>query len=102
MQLSIIVPVYNEAPTIEAIIRRIATVPFKKEILVVDDGSTDGTREILMNLQKDEGALPLRCFFHEKNKKKIFQCLILHCYKTLFWGFPNYRSILVDSPPYTF
>ncbi len=70
MQLSIIVPVYNEAPTIEAIIRRIATVPFKKEILVVDDGSTDGTREILMNLQKDEDALPLRCFFHEKNMGK--------------------------------
>jgi glycosyltransferase involved in cell wall biosynthesis len=70
MQLSIIVPVYNEAPTIEAIIRRIATVPIKKEILVVDDGSTDGTREILMNLQKDEYAFPLRCFFHEKNMGK--------------------------------
>jgi glycosyltransferase involved in cell wall biosynthesis len=70
MQLSIIVPVYNEAPTIEAIIRRIATVPIKKEILVVDDGSTDGTREILMNLQKDEDALPLRCFFHGKNMGK--------------------------------
>jgi dolichol-phosphate mannosyltransferase len=52
MQLSIIVPAYNEAPTIETIIRRIATVPIKKENLVVDDGSPDGTREILKHLQE--------------------------------------------------
>jgi glycosyltransferase involved in cell wall biosynthesis len=70
MQLSIIVPVYNEAPAIETIIRRIAAVPIKAEILVVDDGSTDGTREILNNLEKNKTALPLHCFFHGKNMGK--------------------------------
>jgi dolichol-phosphate mannosyltransferase len=70
MHLSVIVPVYNEATTIEAIVRRIAEVPLEKEILVVDDGSTDGTRVILQNLQKDTHNLPLSCFFHEKNMGK--------------------------------
>ena len=70
MKLSVIVPVYNEARTIETIIRRIAEVPLEKEILVVDDASTDGTREILMNLQEKEQGLPLRFFFHEKNMGK--------------------------------
>jgi glycosyltransferase involved in cell wall biosynthesis len=70
MKLSVIVPVYNEARTIETIIRRIADVPLEKEILVVDDASTDGTREILMNLQEEEQVLPLLFFFHEKNMGK--------------------------------
>ena len=54
MKLSIIVPVYNEEKTIEEIIRRIEAVslPLEKEIILVEDGSTDGTREILKDLEK--------------------------------------------------
>jgi len=45
--LSVVVPAYNERDTIEEILRRVAATPWDKEIVVVDDGSTDGTREIL-------------------------------------------------------
>jgi len=45
MKLSVIIPVYNEVNTIAKIIERVKEVPVEKEIIVVDDGSTDGTRE---------------------------------------------------------
>jgi len=54
--LSIIIPVYNEIETISEILKRIAQTPFPKEVLVVDDGSTDGTRELLQELS---GIVPL-------------------------------------------
>ncbi len=52
MKLSVIIPVYNERDTIEEIIRRVRAVDLdlEKEIIVVDDGSTDGTREVLQSL----------------------------------------------------
>ena len=49
--LSVVMPVYNERETIEEIIRRVLAVPVRIELIVVDDGSTDGTREILAALQ---------------------------------------------------
>ena len=45
--VSVVIPVYNERPTIEEIIRRVQAVGIDKEILIIDDGSTDGTREFL-------------------------------------------------------
>jgi glycosyltransferase involved in cell wall biosynthesis len=45
--LSVVIPVYNERATLEELVRRVQAVPIDKEIIVVDDGSTDGTREIL-------------------------------------------------------
>ena len=68
MKLSIVIPVYNEVNTILEILRRIKTVPMDKEIIIVDDGSTDGTQEILKEIN-DDG---IRIFFNEKNRGKGF------------------------------
>ena len=68
MKLSIVIPVYNEKNTIEKIIGRVQNVNLEldKEILLVDDGSTDGTQEILRKLETDE----VKIFIHEINQGK--------------------------------
>jgi glycosyltransferase involved in cell wall biosynthesis len=66
LKLSILIPVYNERATILEIIKRVQAAPFEKEIIAVDDGSTDGTRELLPQLEKD-GVIVLR---HDKNQGK--------------------------------
>jgi glycosyltransferase involved in cell wall biosynthesis len=67
MKLSIIIPVYNESATILKILARIDAAPLdlEKEIIVVDDCSTDGTRDILKSL-----ANKYKIFYHEKNQGK--------------------------------
>jgi glycosyltransferase involved in cell wall biosynthesis len=66
MLISVLIPVYNEARTIEEILRRVDATGLATEILVVDDGSTDGTRELLKSLNH----IPLRLYFHERNQGK--------------------------------
>ena len=51
--LSVVMPVYNERHTIEEMIRRVLAVPLRIELIVVDDGSKDGTREILAKLASE-------------------------------------------------
>lgn len=51
--LSIILPVYNECPTIAEVVRRVRGIPFPVEIIAVDDGSTDGSLNLLKKLQVD-------------------------------------------------
>jgi dolichol-phosphate mannosyltransferase len=65
--LTVIVPVYNEASTIEELLRRVIAAPYSKQIVVVDDGSTDGTNATLDRLA-DEGRVEL-CR-HDRNRGK--------------------------------
>ncbi len=66
MKLTILLPVYNERATIQEIIRRVQATPFEKEIIAIDDGSTDGTRELLPELEK-QGVVVL---YHDHNRGK--------------------------------
>lgn len=59
-QLSIIIPVYNERATILEVIRRVRDLPIEKEIIVVDNCSTDGTREILQGLNDPDVRVVLQ------------------------------------------
>ena len=65
--LSVVIPVYNEKGTILKIIAKVLELGFVKEVLVVDDGSTDGTREILQQAPLDGRV---RLFLHERNRGK--------------------------------
>lgn len=67
MKVSVIVPVYNEAHTIKEILRRVEAEEVASEIIIVDDGSLDGTREILRTLSDEEH---IKVFLHDKNQGK--------------------------------
>jgi glycosyltransferase involved in cell wall biosynthesis len=67
VKLSVLIPVYNEARTIDQVLRLVSDVPIEKEIVVVDDGSVDGTREIL---QRWDGRRGVRVVLHPRNLGK--------------------------------
>jgi len=67
MKLSIIIPVYNEVKNIEEILKRVQVTKLASEIVVVDDGSQDGTRDILKKL---DGKKKVRVILQEKNQGK--------------------------------
>ena len=65
--LSILMPVFNEVKTLETILERVEAVDLAKEIILVDDFSTDGTRDLLKALEGREG---IRVLFHDRNRGK--------------------------------
>lgn len=65
--LSVIIPIYNEVHSVEELLRRVQGSPVEKEIILVDDGSTDGTREKLRALPQAHNVTIL---FHEGNQGK--------------------------------
>ena len=67
-KLSVIIPVFNERNTVMKILDLIRAVPFPKEMVIVDDGSTDGTREILQS--RVTGQKDCVVLFHERNQGK--------------------------------
>ena len=67
MNLSVIIPVYNEVKNIKEIIRRVQATKLVTEIVIVDDGSKDGTRDILKAIR---GKKKIRVILHEKNQGK--------------------------------
>jgi glycosyltransferase involved in cell wall biosynthesis len=67
LRLSVVIPAYNEKETLEELVRRVRAVPIPKEIILVDDGSTDGTADVLADM---EGDRDLRILRHERNRGK--------------------------------
>lgn len=66
-KLTVVIPAFNEAKTIENVIQKVRRLDIDKQIIIVDDGSTDGTREILLAMQD----LPdVEVFFHVENQGK--------------------------------
>ncbi len=65
--LSVVMPVYNEAGTVEEVVRRVLALPIRVELVVVDDGSTDGSGEILQRLH---GELAFRLCLQPVNQGK--------------------------------
>jgi glycosyltransferase involved in cell wall biosynthesis len=68
MKLSIVMPVYNEQDTLEEIVRRVQATPYEKEIIIVDDASTDNSRQIIDRLAQE--ANNIRPFYHQQNQGK--------------------------------
>jgi glycosyltransferase involved in cell wall biosynthesis len=75
VKLSVLVPVYNEERTLEEVVRRVCAVQIPKEIILVDDGSKDRSREILSRLQQESDCAKdpltqMRIFFQPYNQGK--------------------------------
>ncbi len=75
MKLSVLIPVYNEEHTLQEVVRRVRSIELPKEIILVDDGSEDRSREILMQLQQQRERAPdplnqVRIFFQPANQGK--------------------------------
>ncbi len=68
MNISVIIPVYNEVNNVQEIVKRVQATKLATEIVIVDDGSLDGTREIL---QKLDGKKKIRVIFHEKIRARV-------------------------------
>ena len=67
MKITVIIPAYNEKSTIEEIVKRVLNTGIPDEIVIVDDGSIDGTRDILAKLKDHE---KIKVILHEKNQGK--------------------------------
>ena len=67
LRLSIVIPIFDEKDTVAEIVRRVRAVPIAKELILVDDGSTDGTRAVLAQMEGDDD---LKIIYHEKNRGK--------------------------------
>jgi glycosyltransferase involved in cell wall biosynthesis len=67
VKLSVLMPAYNEAATVEHVVERVLATPQEKEVILIDDGSVDGTRDIIERLARGAGVTAL---FHERNQGK--------------------------------
>lgn len=67
MKLSVVIPVYNEKKTLNELILRVEAVSIDKEVIIIDDASTDGTRDLLKKYEKKEG---FEVIYRPKNKGK--------------------------------
>ena len=69
LTLSVIIPCFNEAETIEEVLGRVEDVGIANEIIIVDDGSTDGSRDVLTRIEA-ENRPNVRILYHDHNQGK--------------------------------
>ena len=67
LKLSIVIPIYNERETLETLVAKVNAVDYDKEIILIDDFSTDGTREILNKYENKQG---FKVLYHNRNQGK--------------------------------
>ena len=67
LKLSIVIPIYNERETLETLIAKVNAVDYDKEILLIDDFSSDGTREVLKKYENKEN---FQVLYHDHNQGK--------------------------------
>jgi glycosyltransferase involved in cell wall biosynthesis len=67
MKITVLIPVYNEVNTVQEILRRVEATGMASEIVIIDDGSTDGTRDILAGLDHRNSV---KVYYHDKNQGK--------------------------------
>ena len=76
-KLSVVIPAYNEAATIESMLNRVAQVQLingiEKELIIVNDASTDKTEEVILAYQEKHPELNIQYEFHEKNGRTSVQ-----------------------------
>jgi glycosyltransferase involved in cell wall biosynthesis len=72
-KLSLVMPAFNEAKTITQTINRVVSLNFVNQLVIVDDGSTDGTRQILNDLNHEK----IKIFFMKKIKEKVLRCILV-------------------------
>ena len=70
LKLTVIIPCYNEVEYVETIVERVRAVGLASQIIVVDDGSTDGSRDILNRLEADGSNGDVTFLYHERNRGK--------------------------------
>jgi glycosyltransferase involved in cell wall biosynthesis len=71
--LSVVIPVYNERATLLGLVERVRAVPIRKQIILVDDGSQDGTRDVLRELEgdpHDDASNTVKVVYHAENRGK--------------------------------
>src|SRR5579864_5135545 len=71
--LSVVIPVYNERATLQGLVERVRAVPIRKQIILIDDGSRDGTRDVLRGIEaepRDDALNTMKVVYHEKNRGK--------------------------------
>src|SRR5436309_11049590 len=74
MKLSVVMPVYNERSTLRSVVKRVLEVPIDVEMICIDDGSNDGSREMLVDL---ENQFPtVRILLQHRNMGKVLRCAV--------------------------
>jgi len=67
MTLSVVMPAYNEESTVATVVHRLLEIPFNLEVIIVNDGSTDGTRQVIEGLAKEDSRIRV---VHQENSGK--------------------------------